>query len=203
MAHAIAATAGGRIEAVGLDRAVRANPEALEAYDLILRVKALAFKFTREANAQARKLARRAIEIDPTNARAHSYVGYCYMMDYVTHWIADRDDALAQAYDFEKKAVALDKSDIEVRWKFGQVLLARGEFEEAYVHFAKALELNPNDTEARCQYGVYLDAMGQHEEAIEHFELAKRTKSLRSIMDMDQGMRLFCRGTLRGSQWPI
>jgi TolB-like protein/class 3 adenylate cyclase/Tfp pilus assembly protein PilF len=174
MARSIAATVGGRIEAVGLDRAVRSDPAALKAYDLILRVKALAFKYTKKDNAQARELALRAIAINPLSAKAHSYVGYCHMMDYVTHWVADREAALALAYEFERKAVALDEADIEVRWKFGQVLLARGEFEEAQVHFARALKVNPNDTEARCQYGVYLDCMGRHDEAIEHFELAKR-----------------------------
>jgi adenylate cyclase len=51
MARSIAATVGGRIEALGLNRAVRSDPAALKAYDLILRVKALAFKFT-----QARQL---------------------------------------------------------------------------------------------------------------------------------------------------
>jgi adenylate cyclase len=96
------------------------------------------------------------------------------MMDYVTHWVADRKTALALAYEFERKAVALDEGDIEVRWKFGQVLLIRGEFEQAHVHFARALEVNPSDTEARCQYGVYLDCIGRHDEAIEYFELAKQ-----------------------------
>ena len=87
---------------------------------MILRVKALSFKFTKVTNAQARELARKAIEIDPRSAKAHSYVGYCHMLDYVTHWVADREKALARAYEFEKKAVSLDEADIEVRWKLAK-----------------------------------------------------------------------------------
>jgi adenylate cyclase len=174
MARSIAATVGGRVEAVRTERAVRRDLAAIKAYDLVLRAKALAHTFSKRANEQARELAKRAIEIDPSNAKAYSYVGYTHMIEYVAHWVADRANSLAQAYEFGREAVALDGTDIEVLWKFGQVLLIRGEFEEAHAQFLKALEVNPNDSVARCQYGLYLDCIGQHERAIEEYELAKR-----------------------------
>jgi len=174
MAHSIAATVGGRVEAVRRDHAVRADPATLKAYDLVLRAKALAFKYSKHANEQSRAFTQKAIEIDPSSAQAHAYYGYSHFIEYVAHWVVDREHSLALAYEFGKKAVALDEDDIEARWKFGQVLLARGEFEEARVHFAKGLELNPNDTEAQCEFALYLDCIGQHNAAIEQYDLAKR-----------------------------
>src|SRR5262245_8524007 len=41
LAHTIAATVGGRVSAVGRDRAMRLSPEGLTAYDLLLRARAL------------------------------------------------------------------------------------------------------------------------------------------------------------------
>jgi TolB-like protein/class 3 adenylate cyclase/Tfp pilus assembly protein PilF len=173
MARSIAATVGGRVELVGLERAARASPTNLKVYDLILKAKMLAFKYTKQANAESRELARQALEIDLRSAKAYSYIGYAYYMEFVAQWVPNPREVLAHAYEFQKKAVALDEGDIEVRWKFGQVLLAMGRHDEARVHFERALEINPNDTEARCQFGLYLDCMGQHEEAIEQYDIAK------------------------------
>src|SRR5262249_2202059 len=108
IARSIAATVGGRVEAARTERATRATLAAIKAYDLVLRAKILAHKFSKRANEQARELAKRAIEIDPNNAKAYSYLGYTYMIEYVAHWVPDRASSLAEAYEFEKKAVALD-----------------------------------------------------------------------------------------------
>lgn len=174
LAHSIAATVGGRVEAMRSYRAVRADPATLETYDLVLRAKALVLQHTKQANAQARVLAQRAIEIDPTSGRAYAYCGYSCLMEYVFRWVADPNHSLEHACIFGKRAVALDEADIEARYWLGQALLANGEFDEAQVHFAKALELNPNDTGAQCQFALYLDCVGQHEAAIEQYDRAKR-----------------------------
>jgi TolB-like protein/class 3 adenylate cyclase/Tfp pilus assembly protein PilF len=174
IANSVVATVGNRVELAQIDRAMRADPGNLEAYDLILRAKWLVFQYTKHATAESRVLARRATEIDPGSAKAWSYLGYSHFMEHIAHWVPDPADALAQAYEFQKKAVALDENDIEVSWKFGQVLLAMRRFDEAYAHFARALAVNPNDTEARCQWAVYLDCMGHHQEALEHYDIAAR-----------------------------
>ena len=174
LAHAIAATIGGKVEAVGRDKAIRANPATLKAYDLVLRAKALYLKYSMLTNEQARAFAEQAIKIDPTSAQAHAYFARCRFLEYIGHWVVNREDSLERAYEFAKKAVALDEADIEARYMLGIVLLAKREFEEAHVHFAKALELNANDTGARCMFAFYLDCIGQRDAAIEQYDLAKR-----------------------------
>jgi tetratricopeptide (TPR) repeat protein len=141
---------------------------------LVLRAKALYLKYSSHTNQQARALTQQAIEIDPSSAQAHAYFARCCFLEYVGHWVVNREKSFEQAYEFAKKAIALDEADVEARYMLRLVLLARREFEEARVHFAKALELNPNDSGARCMFGLYLACMGRHEAAIEQFDLAKR-----------------------------
>jgi TolB-like protein/Tfp pilus assembly protein PilF len=174
LAHAVAATVGGRVEAVGRERAVRLSPSALKAYDLVLRAKALFLKYTRSDNEQARLLAQRAIEIDPTNAQAHAYYAYCCLMIHMAHWSADRDRFRVEAIEFAKRAVTLDDADNSARWVLGLVHTSRGEYEEARFHLEKALENNPNDTEVRGEYALFLYTIGQPEAAIQHFEINSR-----------------------------
>jgi TolB-like protein/class 3 adenylate cyclase len=174
LAHAVAATVGARVEAVGRDRATRLNPASLTAYDLVLRAKALMMKFTRIELEQARAFAFRAIEIDPTNARAHVQYAACCFNIRMAHWTVERERTFDEAFHHAKRAVAFDDSDSYARWTLGLMHLFRREYDDACVHFETALKSNPNDTAARAHYGLYLAAIGQTDAAIEQLDLAKR-----------------------------
>ena len=63
-----------------IDRAVRKPTKSLDAYDLYLRARALVYKLTREALAEALDLAHRALEIDPAYAPALGLVGWCRVL---------------------------------------------------------------------------------------------------------------------------
>jgi len=90
LAHAIAATVGARVQAAGRERVVQLSPAGLTAYDLILRAKALMLKYTRDDLTEGRDLAMRAIEVDPTNARAHAiYSALCFNI-WGAHWTSER-----------------------------------------------------------------------------------------------------------------
>jgi len=174
LARAVAATVGARIEAAGRARAAALSPNALQAYDLLLRAKALHLKFTKNDNEQARLLAQRAIEIDPTNAQAHAYYANACLNIYLAYWAPDLDRFRAEALEFAKRAVTLDDGDNSARWILGLVHNSRSEYEEARFHIERALENNPNDTEARGVFAILLNSIGQPEAALEQFELIRR-----------------------------
>jgi TolB-like protein/tetratricopeptide (TPR) repeat protein len=174
MAHTIAATVGGRVDAVGRDRATRLSPAGLTAYDLVLRAKALHLNFTKTDMEQARALALRAIEIDPTNARAHVLYASCCFNVSMAHWTAERERVFEEAVQHARRAVALDDSDSSAQHMLGFLYVFRREYEEARVHYEKALGSNPNDTEARTFYAVFLMATGQPDAAIDQLNLVKR-----------------------------
>lgn len=173
LAHAIAATIGGRVEAAGRDRTSRLSPAGLTAYELVLRAKALILEFTRLSTDQARALARRAIDIDPTNSRAHACYANCCFNTWMAHWTAERKRMFAEAFHHAKRAVVLDDSDSRAQCWLGFVNLFRRQYEDASVHLEKALEINPNDTEVEIHYAVLLIATGRADAAIERLESVK------------------------------
>lgn len=174
IARAIATTLGYRVEAAGRERALRLSPEALSAYDLVLRSEALFFRFTRQDNAEARRLAERAVALDPRSALAHAQLGWTHCLDYVSSWVEDRAAALAAAYAMAQRAVLLDEDDCRARWLLGNMHIYRREFDEARAQLRKAIALNPNDVEARAIYGFLLIALGETDAALEQFDIARK-----------------------------
>jgi TolB-like protein len=170
----IATTLGYRVEAAGRERALRLSPEALSAHDLVLRSDALLLRFTRDDNAEARRLAEKAVELDPRSAVAHVQLGWTHCMDHLFGWVEARAPALDKAVALARRAVLLDEADSRARTLLGFALIYRREYEEARAHLRAALALNPNDEEARAIYGVYLTAVGESEAALEQFQIAAR-----------------------------
>ena len=174
VARSIASTVSGRVDVAGRDRAVHLSDAALRAYDVLLRAKASILNYSRIDNEQAHACADRAMTLDPTSARAHALAAWCHFQNYYAWWTADRQNALATAYELSKRSVALDETDSFTHCMLGIIHLFRREFEEARSEIEKALELNPNDNDARSVYGQFLTAVGQADAAIEQIDLAKR-----------------------------
>jgi TolB-like protein/Flp pilus assembly protein TadD len=192
LAHAIAATVGGRVDTAGRERVARLSPAGLKAHDLHLQAKAAYLKFTKTDNAMARRLASEAIASDPMNAVIKAYDAlYCFV-DYIMHWSDDTERSLETALKLAKEAITLDESDGTARWIITLVYMARRNFAEAYAQIKRAIELNPNDIEARGIYGNYLMYVGQPERALEQFEIVKRHDPVDlTWLPWHRGMALF------------
>jgi adenylate cyclase len=174
VAQSVASTVSGRVEAARRDRAARLSEIELEAYDLLLRAKALMSKYSRSDNERALAYAERAVELDPANARAHTYAAWCLRYNYMFWWTADRTITLAKAYELAKRAVDLDETDSLAHCILGLIHLMRREYDEARSETEKAIALNPNDPDARRYYSEFLAATGRPEAAIEQIDLGKR-----------------------------
>lgn len=172
--QAISTTLGYRVEAAGRERALHLSPDALSAYDLILRSEGLFFRFTREDNAEARRLAEKGIALDPRSSLAHTQLGWTHCLDYVSSWVEDRAAALGEAFNAARRAVLLDDADCRARWLLGKTHIYRREFDQARAQLRRAIALNPNDVEARGIYGFLLIAVGEIDAALEQFDIASR-----------------------------
>jgi TolB-like protein/Flp pilus assembly protein TadD len=172
--RAIATTLGYRVEAASRERALRLSPEALTAHDLVLRADAHHLRATKQDNIESRRLAERAVALDPGRAEALIQLGWTYCLDHLFGWTADRAQALEQTVLLARRAVAADERDSKGRTLLGFAHLYRREFEEARAQLHAAIALNQNDEEAHAIYGIVLTAVGEHEAAIEQFAIAKR-----------------------------
>ena len=88
---------------------VRKHTDNLEAYDAFLRGVEYYWRFTKEANAQARQLFEKAIALDPQYAEAYAWLGWTYWMEWVLRWSAD-PQTLERALALAQQALALDDS---------------------------------------------------------------------------------------------
>jgi TolB-like protein/cytochrome c-type biogenesis protein CcmH/NrfG len=172
--RAIATTLGYRVEAASRERARRLSPEALTAHDLVLRADYHHLRQTKKDNIESRRLAERAVALDPSSAEALIQLGWTYCLDHLFGWTDDRKRALEQTIALARRSVAADERDSRTRTLLGFALLYQREFEEARAQLCAAIALNQNDEEAHAIYGVILTAVGEHVAAIEQFEIAKR-----------------------------
>ena len=139
-----------KLEQAEIDRAKRKPTENMDAYDYFLRGVAKFHWFaSREANAEALHLFKRAIELDPDFASAYAMAADCYVIRKSSVWRVDLTNEIAETAKLARRAVELGKDDA--------VALAASGLTLAYMvrdlntnsaFIDRALSLNPNLTMA-------------------------------------------------------
>lgn len=152
---------------------VRKRTDNLEAYDYYLRGFQYFFCFTKEANAQARQMYEKAVELDPQYAGAYAGAGWTYFFDWFVQWSQDSQD-LARAFELALKAIALDDSLPEAHRLLGEVYLYQKQHEQALAEVERALVLSPNDAGSYVHLWEILTYVGQPEEGLKMIEKAIR-----------------------------
>lgn len=137
-----------RVTSLELANAAAKPPNNLEAYDLVLRGRDLLSQGVRSANAQARSLFERAIELDPRYAPAYVGLGRVNFVAGALGWTADGPAALERAESLARKAIALDETNPSAHALLGSVALYFGDHDRAYVELMRAIELNGSDAES-------------------------------------------------------
>ena len=159
-----------RLTRVEQERAAAKPPGDLAAYDYVLRGRERLARRTRAANAEARELFRRAIELDPRYAAAQVGLGRAYMDAAMLGWTEWPAQALESAKELARKAVDLDDGEVGGLALLSLVHGYEQRWDLAEAEIDRAVELNPGDAEVRAQRGgVYLDR-GRLEEAIRELE---------------------------------
>jgi adenylate cyclase len=172
----IIATIAARIEpevgSAERARVERKSPDALRAWDFFHLGMKRVYKATPEDNAEAQRLFRRAIGLDPGLAQAHAWLSYAMVLAMI-YFDADAKDAnLNEAVDLARKAVELDERDALTHFICGRALLARKEYRDSLAELESAVELNPNLAVVYCGLGDSLAYEGRFAEAIPYFEKA-------------------------------
>ena len=169
--------------------AARRRPENLTAYDFWLRAIQQSSLSTREGLAEAIRLARRALELDPGFGRAASLASVFHLNNFVFGYSTDPQFELKEAVRLSRLALRIDDGDANT--------LARASLISAYVvrDSESALEmadgavaLNPNSFEAwGCRGWVY-GAAGLPQEAVRSFECGIRMGAIDPAMFAGMGM---------------
>jgi uncharacterized protein (DUF924 family)/TolB-like protein/class 3 adenylate cyclase/Flp pilus assembly protein TadD len=166
-------TLAGRVQSTDAERAGRKPPSSLAAYECVLKGNALPW-VDPDARAEATRLFRQAITLDPTYGRAHAVLAAILDGDWQEDTAADApalpgDEAHALAH----RAVEMDPADSTCFSMLAYSCLHRRRFEQAERHGRRAVELNPTSQWNQADLGGLLLYLGQAEEALGLFRKAR------------------------------
>ena len=137
-----------RVTSLELARSAAKPPSNLEAYDLVLRGRALLSRATRSGNAQARDLFERAIALDPNYAPAYVGLGLVNLLASNAGWTEDPVEARERAEKLAQKAIALDDLNSSAHALLGAVAVHFGDYDRALDELKRAIDLNGSDAQS-------------------------------------------------------
>ena len=175
--QAIVSTLAVRISKIEQGRAMRKQPQNLEAYDYLLRGQELYHRNTRVSNNLAGEMFANAIELDPNYAEAHSGLGWVYSAKAAYGWTEFPGKALDSAYQYGRKALELDISNSTAHSLLCRIYAFQNQYDRAIAEAEQAIELNPNDAGSYQELGWVLLWSGRVDEAIVALERSLRLDS--------------------------
>ncbi len=152
----IAGVVAPELSKAELRRSASKRPDNLDAWECYVRGISAVYEGTREGNARAHELLRRAIELDPGYSKAYVGLAYLHERDFRLEFTSDPEGSTRLAVDAARQAVALDDSDSDAYTKLARALNQHGEIEAGITAARKAVEINPFDAEARIVFGALL-----------------------------------------------
>ena len=163
-----------RLPGVEKQRLAQSRPRNLEAYQLYLKGRYYAAKYTKDGYKKAFTYLRQAIAQDPEYALAYDGLAYCYIVAF--QWLLPPREALPLAKEAALRALALDESLAEAHASLGAVYFFHDwDWAAAEQQFRRAIELNPNYATTYQYYAQFLLAMGRIKEAL---AVAKRAQEI-------------------------
>lgn len=130
------------------------------------------YRFTPEANLQARRMFERAIAVDPRYATAYVGLGWAYLLEWNLFWTQD-SQSLEQAFALAQKALALDASLPYAHALLGNIYLLQKQHEQAIAEGERAVALDPTCADCYVTLADILTSAGRPQRAIELVESAK------------------------------
>ena len=138
----------------------------LQAFDHFLQADKLYMRFEKEANAQARGLLLKAVELDPKFARAIAFLGFTHLTDVAFGWARDPAQSTRQAEDLANRAVALDDGDYMAHALLSRIHAQQGRHEQAIAAGQRAVEVEPSNATAVGALGLTMTYAGRPEEGL-------------------------------------
>jgi DNA-binding winged helix-turn-helix (wHTH) protein/TolB-like protein/cytochrome c-type biogenesis protein CcmH/NrfG len=157
-----------------LARHARPYTRNLEAYEHFLRGQSALIVRRKEENEAARQSYLKAIQLDPTFARAYAGLALTYAADRRNRWAADGDAALAKAFELTRMAQGIDADAAEIYFVLAYVDMERGVFPDAVGALRTALRISPSYADAYALLGAIHTYRGEPGETIPLIRTAMR-----------------------------
>ncbi|MFN2531845.1 MAG: FlgO family outer membrane protein [Pyrinomonadaceae bacterium] len=148
-------------EVAKLSKSYTANPAA---YELYLKGKYYANRYTQEGLLQSIDSFNKAIDIDPNYSSAYSGLAYAYIL--MDDWFLPPNESAPKAREAARKALEINESDVDAHVVLGLVAhWYDWDWSAAEKELKRSLELNPRNSESYLYYSYLLSPMGRPDEA--------------------------------------
>jgi len=154
------------------ERAKRADPASLDAWEAAHRGWWYVSTETEDGYAEASQWFERAIALDPNWGWPYAAKGLAIYRSFLNGWQSRTDTAKRELMDYAEKAVRLDPMDAFAHHALGHAFGVVDRNEESLRALARGVQLNPNDAMAQACYGMQLAAQNRPRESIEAVEVA-------------------------------
>ncbi|MDX6304931.1 MAG: eukaryotic-like serine/threonine-protein kinase [Blastocatellia bacterium] len=135
-----------------------------EAYQLYLKGKYYANKFTKEGFRQSIDSFNQAIALDPNYSSAYSGLAYAYIL--LDDWFEPPRESAPKARETAQKALLINEEDVDAHVVLGMVAhWYDWDWATAEREFKRSLEINPKNTDSYTYYSFFLAAMKRDDEA--------------------------------------
>jgi adenylate cyclase len=146
----------------------------IDAFTKYLQAVALWTRVTRETNAQAKKLLKEAIALDPEYPGPYIGLAKSYGLDVFLGGTESPAQSIAKAFEFAHKAISLDNTNGAAYSVLSWLYATQREYEKAIAASERAIALNPNSAESYMRLGLVLSYAGRAEEGIPYMQNALR-----------------------------
>jgi serine/threonine-protein kinase len=176
-----------RLSGADQQRLTRRYRESVDAYQLYLKGRYEAYKFTAEGIEKGIKLFNQALQVDASYALAHAGLSETYMV--ASGWYMQPREAGPKAKEAALKALALDGSLDEAHGALAVVLaMYDWDWPGADREFKRALELNPGSRSVGDNYGQILAMTGRLNEAFAEQRRALQVDPLSVVCNTNLGL---------------
>ena len=111
----------------------------------------------------------RALRVTSDNHLAHGYVGKALAAQALRPGNPSADEQDRAALDHYRRALALRENYPEVHYNLGNLLLRRGQFDDAILHYQRAIEQRPRMIDAQANLAAACAYAGRFAEAETHY----------------------------------
>ncbi len=139
----IVSSIAAEIETVERNRAILKPPSSLNAWETYHRGLWHMYRFTQSENELAQRYFARAVELDPTFARAYAGLSFTHWQNAFQRW-ADRETESDRAAETAAQSLLVEDKNPAAHWAMGRALWLRGRQDEALRELQQAVDLSPN-----------------------------------------------------------
>jgi DNA-binding SARP family transcriptional activator len=141
--NSIVSSISAEIEMVERNRAMLKAPNSLTAWETYHRGLWHMYRFTQSENEHAARYFARAVQLDPTFARAYAGLSFTHWQSAFQRW-GDRETECDRAFETAGQSLLIDDQNPAAHWAMGRALWLRGRQEESLRELQQAVELSPN-----------------------------------------------------------